>query len=64
LKRAYMLTGVDSELLNEFKSACAHYGMSMRATLLKHIQNIVNDYRMYQRGLGQGPVYTNKKGEK
>jgi len=50
LKRAYMLTNVDSELLNEFKAACAHYGVSMRATLLTHIQNIVNDYRKYKRG--------------
>ena len=38
----------DPGLWREFKAACAHYDISMKATLIKHIQNIVNDYRIYQ----------------
>ena len=44
----YTLTNIDAVLLREFKTACAHYDISMRATLIKHIQNIVNDYRVHQ----------------
>jgi len=50
MKRAFVLRDIDPETWKEFKSACAHYNFSMRATLLKHVENIVNDYRIYKRG--------------
>ena len=36
---------IDPGLWRDFKAACAYYNISMKATLIKHIQNIVNDYR-------------------
>jgi len=50
MSQNYTITGIDRKLWSEFKSACAHYDISIRATLLKHIQNIVNDYRKYKAG--------------
>ena len=44
--KTYLITGIDLRLRNDFKAACAHYGISMRATLIKHMQNIVDDYSL------------------
>ncbi|MBA7496172.1 hypothetical protein ES702_06770 [subsurface metagenome] len=43
--KAFNLTGIDPEVGREFKAACAHYGISMRGTLINYIQNIVADYK-------------------
>jgi len=50
MSQNYTLTGIDHKLWIEFKSACAHYNISIRATFIKQIQNIVNDYRLYKNG--------------
>jgi len=50
MKRAFVLPDIDPKLWREFKAACAHYDISIKATLLKHIENVVNDYRIYNRG--------------
>ncbi|MBA7662270.1 hypothetical protein ES703_70298 [subsurface metagenome] len=55
---------IDPGLWREFKAACAHYDISMKATLIKHIQNIVNDYRMQKRFKPPSIIEPNKKGEK
>jgi len=55
---------IDPGLWREFKAACAHYNISMKAILIKQIQNIVNDYRMQQRGLTNGKKNINRKGNK
>ena len=41
---------IEPGLWKEFKAACAHYDISMAATLINHIKNIVNDYRLYKKG--------------
>jgi len=55
---------VDGETWKDFKAACAWYDISMKATLIKHIQNIVNDYRKARREFDTPTIYTNKKGKK
>jgi len=50
MKRAFVLPDIDPGLWREFKAACAHHGISINATLLKHIENVVNDYRNDKRG--------------
>lgn len=50
MKRAFLIKDIDHELWREFKAACAHYDISIKATLLKHIENVVNDFRNYKRG--------------
>ena len=43
--KTYLITGIDAGTWKDFKTACAHYDLSIRATLIKHIENIVNDFR-------------------
>jgi len=50
MKRAFVLPDIDPNLWREFKAACAHYDISIKAMLLKHIENVVNDYRNYKLG--------------
>lgn len=50
MKRAFVLPDIDPNLWREFKAACAHYDISIKASLLKHIENVVNGYRNYKRG--------------
>jgi len=52
MSQNYTLTGIDRKLWREFKSACAHFDISIRATFLRHIQTIVNDYRKYKMNYG------------
>lgn len=42
--KSYSLTGIDPNLWKEFKAACAHYGISIRETLIEHMRSIVRDY--------------------
>ena len=44
LDKKYLITGVDPELYKDFKTACAYYGITAKATLIKHMENIVKDY--------------------
>lgn len=55
---------IDPDLWKEFKTACAHYDISMKATLIKHIQNIVNDYRVSIREFDKPKIYKKVKGKK
>jgi len=63
LSKTYFLENINEELQKDFKTACAHYGLSMKEVLIRHMQNIVNDYRKEKRGLGKPKTYTKKKGE-
>jgi len=47
---------IDPGLWREFKAACAYYGISIKATLIKHVQNIVNDYRKDKSGFTDNGV--------
>jgi len=46
LSKDIQIKYVDPELHREFKAACSHFGLSMKRVLVKHMQNIVNDYRI------------------
>jgi len=63
MKGAFVIRDIDQELWREFKAACAHYDISIRATLIRHIQNIVNDYRIYKSGFTSMEL-TKPKGRK
>lgn len=41
----FLLKDLDPQLKREFKAACSYFGLSMKQVLVKHMQNIVNDYR-------------------
>ena len=64
MKRAFNLINIDPDLYKEFKAACAHYDISIRDTLIKHMQNIVNDYRKDRRGLIDSDLIRSKRGKK
>lgn len=44
MSKDYILHNVDSKFYQEFKTACSHYGLSMREVFMRHMQNIVDDY--------------------
>jgi len=55
---------IPDDLGKDFKTACAHFGLSMKAVIIKHMQNIVNDYRK-ERFMTQEPKpYVKRKGTK
>jgi len=64
LSHKYMLQGIDYKLWIEFKAACAHFDLSIRATFLEHIKNIVNDYRVYKMNYGEPQTKRNRNGKR
>ena len=64
LSKQHVVFSVDQETWKDFKAACAHYGISISGTLTKHIQNIVNDYRMQKRFKPPSIVEPKKRGKK
>jgi len=50
LAKDYILSNIDEDFHREFKAACSHYGLSMRVVFIRHMENIVNDYRKYKKG--------------
>lgn len=48
MKKSYLIQGIDEKLWKEFKTACVHYGVSMRTSFMANIQAVVHDYTMYQ----------------
>jgi len=63
LKTDLILHDLDRELRKDFKTACAHYGLSMKEVLIRHMQTIVNDYRA-ENVLGKRSKDYSKKREK
>ena len=63
MAKTYLITGIDTATWKDFKTACAHYDISMKATLIKHIQNIVNDYRVSRREFDKPKIYKKLKGK-
>ena len=61
--KTYLITDIDPVTWKDFKAACAHYDISIKATLIKHIQNIVNDYRMQKRFKPPSIVEPKKRGK-
>uniref|UniRef100_A0A6M3MCC2 Antitoxin n=1 Tax=viral metagenome TaxID=1070528 RepID=A0A6M3MCC2_9ZZZZ len=50
MSKDIQLKDVDPELHREFKTACSHFGISMKDVIVKHMQNIINDYRKDKAG--------------
>ena len=44
MDKTCFITGIDAELYREFKTACAYFDISIKDTIINHIQNIVNDF--------------------
>ena len=63
MKIDLILHDLDRELRKDFKTACAHYGLSMKEVLIRHMQTIVNDYRA-ENVLGKRSKDYSKKREK
>ena len=63
MKIDLILHNLDRELRKDFKTACAHYGLSMKEVLIRHMQTIVNDYRA-ENVLGKKSKDYSKKREK
>lgn len=64
MSQNYTITGVDQKLWNEFMSACRHFDFTARASFIKHIQVVVNDFRKYKMNYGARTDYTKGKGKK
>lgn len=43
--KRFMITKIDPDLWRKFKTACAHYDLSIRDLFIKLITNIVDDYQ-------------------
>lgn len=61
LAKDYILSNIDQDFHREFKAACSHYGLSMREVFIRHMQNIVNDYRKYKSGFTNPDVTKPKR---
>ena len=44
MAKDYLIKGIDPGLYSQFKTACAYYNLSIKDVLIKHMQNIVDDY--------------------
>jgi hypothetical protein len=45
LSKDFIIHNIDNKLHKDFKTACSHYDVSMRYTLIQHMRNIVEDYK-------------------
>jgi len=64
MSQNYTITGVEQKLWNEFMSACRHFDFTARASFLKHIQVVVNDFRKYKMNYGEPETGRKRKGKK
>ena len=64
MSKSYLIRDIDDETWKDFKTACVYYDISMRATLIKHIQNIVNDYRKARMMFDKPKIYKDEKGKR
>ena len=60
----FNIRNIPEDLGNDFKTACAYYTISMKAVLIRHMQNIVNDYRKDVLTIEGPKTYNKKKGDK
>ena len=64
MPKDYLIKGVDPDLYSEFKAACAYYRMTAKATLIKHMENIVDDYHKSRQMFDKPKIYKKVKGKK
>jgi len=63
LVKDMIIQGISEDLKKDFKTACSHYGLSMKETLIRHMQNIVNDYRKARFMIDKPKGYEHEKGD-
>ncbi|MBA7494439.1 hypothetical protein ES702_05015 [subsurface metagenome] len=63
MEKTCFIEGIDSKLYKDFKAACAYYELSIKEVLVKHMQNIVEDY-LKDRSVYDVPKSYKKKGGK
>ena len=61
MAKDFILHNLDQDFHREFKAACSHYGLSMREVLIRHMQNIVNDYRKYKAGFNNNDTLKGRR---
>ena len=64
MSKDMIIQGVNEDLKKVFKTACSHFGLSMKIVLIKHMENIVNDYRKDVLVMGPPRTYTKRKEKK
>jgi len=64
LNKTYLITGVPPDLYKDFKTACAYFDITSKKTLIKHMQNIVDDYIRAIKGIDKPKRHTKKGGKK
>lgn len=64
MEKTYLITGIEPGLMKEFKTACAHYDISMRDVFIKHMWNIVNDFNSQKRHKPPSIINSKKGGKK
>ena len=64
MSKDFIVHNINKDLHRDFKTACAWYEISMREILIKHMQNIVNDYRKDKRIYGEVEISKEKRRRK
>jgi len=59
----FNIRNIPEDLGKDFKTACAYYTISMKAVLIRHMQSIVNHYRVAQVDIRKYKSYTEKRGK-
>ncbi|MBA7604212.1 hypothetical protein ES703_11331 [subsurface metagenome] len=59
----YLITKIDPKLHRDFKAACAYYKITMKDTLIRHMESIVEDYLRARAMSGKPEIYTKKGGK-
>ena len=63
LGKDYLIKDINPVIYKQFKAACAYYGLSMKDTLIKHMENVVSDYLNSFAMSGKPKIYKNVKGK-
>lgn len=64
MSKDLILQNLNPDIHREFKTACSHYGLSMKEVIIRHMQNIINDYRKDKKGLDKPEMSKSKWGKK
>jgi len=64
LSKTYFLENINEELQREFKTACAHYGKSMREVLMSYMISFVYIYQTDESRLDKPKTDKHEKGTK
>lgn len=59
--KRFMITKIDPDLWRKFKTACAHYDLSMKDIFINLITNIVDDYEKRPENRSKGLLCCGKE---